>query len=67
LIREKKLAAIRLGARWRVDPADLVAFIARSGCPRFLTRVASTEASTMRGAAAGHIVALRTVYPGVDS
>lgn len=27
LIREKKLAAIRLGARWRVDPLDLQAFI----------------------------------------
>jgi hypothetical protein len=27
LIREKKLAAIRLGTRWRVDPADLQAFI----------------------------------------
>lgn len=27
LIREKKLAAIRLGTRWRVDPNDLQAFI----------------------------------------
>jgi len=27
LIRDKKLAAIRLGPRWRVDPADLQAFI----------------------------------------
>lgn len=27
LIREKKLAAIRLGTRWRVDPVDLQAFI----------------------------------------
>ena len=27
LIREKKLAAIRLGARWRVDPQDLQAFL----------------------------------------
>ena len=29
LIRDGKLAAIRLGTRWRVDPADLQAFIAR--------------------------------------
>jgi excisionase family DNA binding protein len=27
LIREHKLPAIRLGARWRVDPRDLEAFI----------------------------------------
>lgn len=27
LIRDGKLAAIRLGTRWRVDPADLQAFI----------------------------------------
>jgi len=27
LIRERKLPAIRLGVRWRVDPADLHAFI----------------------------------------
>lgn len=27
LIRERKLAAIRLGTRWRVDPIDLQAFI----------------------------------------
>jgi len=27
LIRERKLAAIRLGTRWRVDPLDLQAFI----------------------------------------
>lgn len=27
LIRDKKLAAIRLGTRWRVDPVDLQAFI----------------------------------------
>lgn len=27
LIREKKLAAIRLGTRYRVDPGDLQAFI----------------------------------------
>lgn len=27
LIRERKLAAIRLGTRWRVDPVDLQAFI----------------------------------------
>lgn len=27
LIRERKLAAIRLGRRWRVDPDDLQAFI----------------------------------------
>jgi excisionase family DNA binding protein len=27
LIRKKKLAAIRLGTRWRVDAADLQAFI----------------------------------------
>lgn len=27
LIRTKKLAAIRLGTRWRVDPVDLAAFI----------------------------------------
>jgi excisionase family DNA binding protein len=33
LIREKKLAAIRLGARWRVDPADLQAFIAAQRVP----------------------------------
>jgi excisionase family DNA binding protein len=29
LIRERKLAAIRLGTRWRIDPADLQAFIER--------------------------------------
>ena len=29
LIRQKKLAAIRLGKRYRVDPADLQAFIDR--------------------------------------
>jgi excisionase family DNA binding protein len=27
LIRERKLQAIRLGTRWRVDPVDLQAFI----------------------------------------
>ena len=27
LIREGKLAAIRLGTRWRVDPLDLQAFL----------------------------------------
>jgi len=27
LIRKKKLAAIRLGTRWRVDPTDLQAFL----------------------------------------
>lgn len=27
LIREKKLAAIRVGQRWRIDPLDLQAFI----------------------------------------
>ena len=27
LIRERKLAAIRLGAQWRIDPVDLQAFI----------------------------------------
>ena len=27
LIREKKLPAIRLGTRWRVDPSDLQRFI----------------------------------------
>lgn len=27
LIREKKLPAIRLGTRWRVDPRDLEAFV----------------------------------------
>lgn len=27
LIRDKKLAAIRLGTRWRIDPIDLKAFI----------------------------------------
>jgi excisionase family DNA binding protein len=27
LIRDQKLAAIRLGTRWRVDPVDLQAFI----------------------------------------
>ncbi len=27
LIREKKLTAIRLGTRWRVDPTDLETFI----------------------------------------
>jgi excisionase family DNA binding protein len=27
LIRGKKIAAIRLGTRWRVDPIDLQAFI----------------------------------------
>jgi excisionase family DNA binding protein len=27
LIRDRKLAAIRLGTRWRVDPVDLQAFI----------------------------------------
>ena len=27
LIRERKLSAIRLGTRWRVDPIDLQAFI----------------------------------------
>lgn len=27
LIRARKLAAIRLGTRWRVDPLDLQAFI----------------------------------------
>jgi excisionase family DNA binding protein len=27
LIRERKLAAIRLGTQWRVDPPDLQAFI----------------------------------------
>ncbi len=29
LIRKRKLAAIRLGTRWRVDPVDLQAFIDR--------------------------------------
>jgi excisionase family DNA binding protein len=29
LIRDGKLAAIRLGTRWRVDPLDLQAFIER--------------------------------------
>ncbi len=29
LIRQKKLKAIRLGARWRIDPVDLQAFIDR--------------------------------------
>lgn len=27
LIRDRKLAAIRLGTRWRVDPVDLQAFL----------------------------------------
>lgn len=27
LIRDRKLAAIRLGARWRIDPVDLQAFL----------------------------------------
>jgi excisionase family DNA binding protein len=27
MIREGKLAAIRFGARWRIDPTDLQAFI----------------------------------------
>lgn len=27
LIRDRKLKAIRLGTRWRVDPVDLQAFI----------------------------------------
>lgn len=29
LIRDRKLAAIRLGTRWRIDPGDLQAFIDR--------------------------------------
>jgi len=27
LIRDKKIAAIQLGTRWRIDPMDLQAFI----------------------------------------
>jgi excisionase family DNA binding protein len=34
LLRAKKLAAIRLGTRWRVDPADLQAFIDAQRMPR---------------------------------
>lgn len=35
LIRDRKLKAIRMGRRWRVDPADLEAFIdgQRTICP----------------------------------
>ncbi len=29
LLRKKKLTAIRIGKRWRVDPVDLQAFIDR--------------------------------------
>jgi len=34
LIKHRKLAAIRLGTRWRVDPLDLQAFIDAQRVPR---------------------------------
>lgn len=38
LIREQKLAAIRLGARWRIDPDDLKEFLDAQRRERAVTR-----------------------------
>lgn len=47
LIREKKLKAIRLGGRWRVDPEDL---------QRFLEAQQAASEHEFRGDRGGHIL-----------